>query len=82
MKKAKRSNKKYTEAELVEILKDAPTQFNILKHSQILERTEDAIRLVYRCAAGENVRGTGWEKVNTVAKRLGWMQLGSGKGPK
>jgi hypothetical protein len=61
-------------------LQDAPTGYNVMKHAAILGRTEDAIKLIYRCAAGEKVRGTGWPKVLEIAKRLGWMQLAAGKG--
>jgi hypothetical protein len=78
--KATRGNKRYTEAELISVLQDAPTGYNIMKHARVLGRSEDAIKIIYRVAAGEQVRGTGWEKVHDVAKRLGWMGLAAGKG--
>jgi len=72
------AGRKYEVAELIDILKDAPTTYNVIKHSKLQGRTEAAIKLVHRCAAGEKVRGTGWDKVNALAKRIGWMQLASG----
>jgi hypothetical protein len=79
--KAEKGYAECTGAELVSILLDAPTGFNIAKHARILGRTKPAIVLVYRVAAGCKAAGSReagkrWPKVEKIAKRLGWMQLG------
>ena len=47
---AKRKNEKYKDGELETILSLVPTKDNIARLSALLERSEQAIRIVYRIA--------------------------------
>ncbi len=50
MKKMSRTNKPYKTGELEVILSLSPTKYNIKWLSKLLERSEDAIKIVYKIA--------------------------------
>ncbi|MDB4368533.1 hypothetical protein N9Z58_00185 [bacterium] len=79
---AKRKNEKYKDGELETILSLVPTKDNIARLSALLERSEQAIRIVYRIAYQHGSFGKdakAQEKKVLAAKKKVGIVLGRSK---
>ena len=76
---AARKNQPYRDGELETILSLAPTDSNIRWLSRLLERSEEAIEIVYKIAFGHGPFGKGADiqeqKITEAKKRVG-IRLG------
>ena len=75
-----RKGAQYHEGELDVILSLAPTDANVTNLARLLDRSEEAVRLVYRIAYGRLVPGkdkdkTQWRKIRSAMARIGIKPL-------
>ncbi len=70
------AGKSYTDAEIREILTDAPTDYNAMKHARRLGRTRAAIKMLYILVYNDHTKTqTTQSQVRRNARAMGWLQV-------
>ncbi len=70
------AGKSYTDAEIKEILADAPTDYNAMKHARRLGRSRAAIKMMYILIYTDHTTNqTTQAQVRRNARAMGWLEV-------
>jgi hypothetical protein len=74
--KTPNARKPYTDAELREVLSDAPTDWNAHKHARRLGRSRAAIKMLYILVYRDHTKvKTTQIQVRRIAREMGWQEV-------